>query len=101
MITGFAYSHGGVVTDATLPVQNINADVQSFSIGVAHAFDLFGLSSQALIAVPYSLAQIAARPEYSRLLDLGMINIEQMAPDQTSLCSTSAASKLWEALKQK
>jgi hypothetical protein len=53
------------------------------------------------IDVPYSLAQIAARPEYSRLLDLGMINIEQMAPDQTSLCSTSAASKLWEALKQK
>jgi hypothetical protein len=51
--------------------------------------------------VPYSLAQIAARPEYSRLLDLGMIKIEQMAPDQTSLCSTSAASKLWEAMKQK
>ena len=58
MITGFAYSHGGVVTDATLPVQNISADVQSFSVGVAHAFDLFGLSSQALIAVPYSLAQV-------------------------------------------
>jgi hypothetical protein len=58
MITGFAYSHGGVVTDATLPVQNINADVQSFSVGVARSFDLFGLSSQALIALPYSLAQV-------------------------------------------
>jgi outer membrane putative beta-barrel porin/alpha-amylase len=58
MITGFAYSHGGVVTDATLPIQNINADVQSVSVGVAHAFNLFGLSSQALIAVPYSWAQV-------------------------------------------
>lgn len=59
MITGFAYSHGGVVTDATLPVQNIKANVQTASVGVAHAFNLFGLSSQALIAAPYSWAQVS------------------------------------------
>ena len=59
MITGFAYSHGGVVTDETLPVKNIKANVQSVSVGVAHAFSLFGLSSQALVAMPYSWAQVS------------------------------------------
>ena len=59
MITGFGYSHGGVVTDATLPVKNVKAYVQFASLGVAHAFSLFGLSSQALIAIPYSWAQVS------------------------------------------
>lgn len=57
MVTGFAYSYGGVVTDATLPIKNIKADVQVTSLGVAHSFSFFGLSSQALIALPYSWAQ--------------------------------------------
>jgi hypothetical protein len=59
MITGFAYSHGGVVTDPTLPVNNIKANVESGSIGVAHTFSLFGLSSQMLVAMPYSWAQVS------------------------------------------
>jgi hypothetical protein len=52
------------------------------------------------IDVPYSPAQVTARPEYRLLLDLGMIRIEQTAPNQTSLFSTSAATKLWEAVKR-
>ena len=59
MIAGFAYSHGGVVTDPTLPVQNIKADVEATSIGVARAFNLFGLSSSALVAMPYMWAQVS------------------------------------------
>lgn len=59
MITGFTYSHGGVVTDATLPIKNINADVEAPSIGVAHSFSLFGLSSSALVALPYMWAQVS------------------------------------------
>jgi hypothetical protein len=59
MVTGFAYSYGGVVTDPTLPIQNIKADVQATSLGIAHSFNLFGLSSQALIALPYSWAQVS------------------------------------------
>jgi len=50
------------------------------------------------VDVPYSPAQITARPEYQLLLDLGMIRIEQAAPNQTSLCSTSAAIKLWDTV---
>jgi len=59
MIAGFAYSHGEVVTDPTLPVKNINANVEATSIGVARAFNLFGLSSSALVALPYIWAQVS------------------------------------------
>lgn len=59
LITGFSYSYGGVVTDPTLPVTNIKADVQTPSIGVVHSFSLFKLTSQALVALPYSWAQVS------------------------------------------
>ncbi len=59
LVTGFVYSYGGVVTDATLPVKDIKADVQAGSIGVARSFNFFGLSSQALVALPYSWAQVS------------------------------------------
>jgi len=58
-IGGFVYSYGGVVTDATLPVKNIKADVQATSLGVAHSFNLFGLTAQGLVALPYSWAQVS------------------------------------------
>jgi len=48
------------------------------------------------IAVPYSPAQVTARPEYRLLSDLGMIRIEEAAANQTSLYSTSASIKLWD-----
>ena len=48
------------------------------------------------IAVPYSPAQVTARPEYRLLSDLGMISIEEAAANQTSLYSTSASIKLWD-----
>lgn len=59
MITGFVYSHGGVVTDATLPIDNIKANVGATTIGVARSFSLFGLTSQALIVAPYSWAKVS------------------------------------------
>ncbi len=59
LVSGFAYSYGGVVTDPTLPVNNIKAYVQTTSLGFAHSFNFFGLSSQALVALPYSWAQVS------------------------------------------
>lgn len=59
LIAGFSYSSGGVVTDATLPVKNVQATVQTPSVGIAHSFSLFNLTSQALVAVPYSWAQVS------------------------------------------
>jgi hypothetical protein len=59
LITGAGYSFGGVVSDPTIPVKNIEADVQFASLGVAHTFKLAGLTAQALVALPYTWAQVS------------------------------------------
>jgi hypothetical protein len=56
IVAGYAYSHGSVVTDPTLPIENLEAIVHTASFGYVHSFDLFGLTSQAMVAVPYSWA---------------------------------------------
>ncbi len=61
LITGFGYSYGGVVLDPSVPIKDIKADVQSASVGVAHSFNFFGLTSTALVALPYSWAQVAGK----------------------------------------
>ena len=48
------------------------------------------------IDVPHSPAVVAALPEYRLLLDLEMIRIEKTAPNQTSVSSTSAGTKVWD-----
>jgi len=57
-ITGFSFSSGGVVTDPTLPAENVHADVATPSFGVAHSFGLFGRTAQALAVLPYSWAHV-------------------------------------------
>jgi hypothetical protein len=59
LVTGFSYAYGGVVTDVTLPVKNIKADAETPSIGIAHSFNFFKLTSQVLVAVPYTWAQVS------------------------------------------
>lgn len=61
LITGFGYSYGDVVLDPSLAIKDIKADVQSASVGVAHSFNFFGLTSTALVALPYSWAQASGR----------------------------------------
>lgn len=58
LITGMVYSYGGVVSEPTLPVKNIKADVISGTLGVAQSFSLFGLSAQSLVVIPYSYAKV-------------------------------------------
>jgi len=57
-ITGFAFSSGSVLTDPTLPVQNVHANVSTPSLGVARTFGLLGKTAQALAALPYSWAEV-------------------------------------------
>lgn len=57
-ISGFAFSTGGVVTDPSAPVQNIDAQVATASLGVARVFNLFGKTAQALAALPYAWADV-------------------------------------------
>ena len=56
---GLSISHGGVVTDPTLPVTNIHATVETPSLGLGRSFALFGKTAQVFGAVPYSGAQVS------------------------------------------
>jgi hypothetical protein len=53
VISGYAYSYGAVMLEPTFPIQDLDARVHSATIGYAQTFDFFGLSSQAMLAVPY------------------------------------------------
>jgi hypothetical protein len=61
LVVGFSVSHGGVVTDPTLPVTDLNATVETPSLGVARSFSLFGKTAQAFGALPYSWAQVSGK----------------------------------------
>ena len=76
-IAGFSFSNGSVLTDPTLPVANVDANISTPSVGVARVFNLFGKTAQALAALPYSWAEVtgdlneqAARTTRSGLSDM-------------------------------
>ena len=56
---GFGYSHGGVVTDATLPIKDISATVYSTSLIGGHTFAMFGQTAQVSAALPYTWAEVS------------------------------------------
>ncbi len=58
--SGFGYSHGGVMTDPTLPVENLEASIQTVNVGFGRSFGLFGKTAQVFAALPYSWAQASA-----------------------------------------
>jgi hypothetical protein len=57
VVGGLALLHGGVLTDPTLPVTDINATIETPSLGIGRSFSLFGRTAQAFAALPYSWAQ--------------------------------------------
>jgi hypothetical protein len=59
LVSGFVYSYGDIVSDPSLSIKNVHANVESFSLGVLRAFNLAGLSAQALVALPYSFAEVS------------------------------------------
>ena len=61
LVWGFSVSHGGVVSDPTLPVTDVSATVETPSIGVGRSFDLFGKTAQVFGALPYSWAQASGK----------------------------------------
>lgn len=60
---GFSYSYGNVLLDPSLPLQNLNSDILSPSIGVGHTMDLFGFTTQLYAALPYAWADVSATVE--------------------------------------
>ncbi len=57
---GFAFSKGGVLTDPTLPVENLEASIQTMNVGYGRSFGLLGKTAQVFAALPYSWAQASA-----------------------------------------
>jgi hypothetical protein len=60
IIAGFGYSHGGIVTDATLPVEDLVAKIGSPSLAAVHSFSLFGQTAQVSAALPYAWGDVSA-----------------------------------------
>ena len=58
--SGFAFSEGGVLTDPSLPIENLDASVQTLNAGYLRSFNLFGKTATAFAALPYSWAQASA-----------------------------------------
>jgi hypothetical protein len=58
--SGFAFSEGGVLTDPSLPIENLKANVQTLNIGYLRSFNLLGKTATAFAALPYSWAQASA-----------------------------------------
>ena len=59
LVWGLGVSEGGVVSDPTAPVTDIQATVVTPSLGAGRAFSLFGRTAQAFAAVPFSWADVS------------------------------------------
>lgn len=59
LVAGFARSTGGVLTDATLPVSNIDASVNAVPLAAGYTFGLFGRLALVTAALPVSHAEVS------------------------------------------
>src|SRR5687768_13074281 len=53
-----AQSRGSVVTDPTLPIENVSAVVNVFSMAYFRSFDFFGRSANFTAALPYGRGRV-------------------------------------------
>jgi hypothetical protein len=60
-VGGFAWSEGGVLTDPALAITDMQATVETPSVGVGRSFSLFGKTAQAFGVLPYTWAQATGR----------------------------------------
>jgi Putative MetA-pathway of phenol degradation len=61
LVTGFAYSSGGVVTDPSIALEDLKASLQMPSLAGVRTFGFFGMTSQVLVALPYAFGQASAK----------------------------------------
>jgi Putative MetA-pathway of phenol degradation len=53
IVAGFGRSTGGVLTDPSLPIDNVDAELNAGALGVGHTFGLYGRSASLSFAQPY------------------------------------------------
>ena len=61
IVAGFGYTYGGVLLDPTVPIKDLEAKVETPTLGVGTTFSLFGLTSQAFVTLLYSWAQVSGK----------------------------------------
>lgn len=59
-VAGFGFSTGGIVTDATLPLEDLEAEIISPSLGVVRSFSLLGRTAQVSAFLPYAWGEASA-----------------------------------------
>lgn len=52
-------SSGGVTTDPTLPITNVDSEIDAAALGVVHTFSLGGRSASIGLVLPYAQAEIS------------------------------------------
>jgi len=62
---GYGYTYGGVVTDATLPVKDVHAALNTLSLGVAHIFNMFHKTAQVSVNLPWDWATVTGSVQES------------------------------------
>ena len=59
LVLGFGYSSGSVLFDPTLPISNVNANLNSPSVGYGRTFGLFGRQGLLTAGLPYVWGDIS------------------------------------------
>jgi len=55
---GYVYTYGGVVTDPTLPLTDVNAKINTVSLGAAYVFGMFHKTTQVSANLPWNWADV-------------------------------------------
>ena len=75
LLTGYAYSHGGVLADPAIPLEDAEIEVNSLILAYVHTLDLWGLSSKFNVVVPYACssgsANLAGEPKERNICGFG------------------------------
>ena len=64
---GYSFSTGAVLTDKTIPVQNIDGDIHMISAAYGRAFGFFGLAAKADAIVPFVTGRWSGRIQEAQL----------------------------------
>jgi hypothetical protein len=62
-LANYAYQTGDVVFDASVPITDVSAKINSATLGYVRTFGLFGRSASAALAVPYAWGSVEGRVE--------------------------------------
>jgi len=63
IVVAGGHSTGGVLTDPSLPVEDVEATVNAATLGAGTTFSLFGRTALVVAAFPYAVAHAAGRVE--------------------------------------